>query len=177
MTCCRYEITIRWVFGEGHSLTVARATISNRNDVEGIYLFPTPPPNGVSAPSGSGLHHHLGFTIILRHTTLDRTPLDEWPVRCRDLYLTTQNTHNRQTSMPPAGFEPAIPASERPHTHASDRAATRNGIHLSIESHSCYEQHWFFRLFDMKCKFYVMWWHRRAIRTANITREGCLSAR
>ena len=28
--------------------------------------------------------------------------------------------------MPPVGFEPAIPASERPQTHASDRAA--NGI-------------------------------------------------
>ena len=26
--------------------------------------------------------------------------------------------------MPPVGFEPATPASERPHTHASDRAAT-----------------------------------------------------
>jgi hypothetical protein len=32
------------------------------------------------------------------------------------------NTHNRQTSMAPAGFEPAIPASERPHTHTLDRA-------------------------------------------------------
>jgi len=28
--------------------------------------------------------------------------------------LTTRNTHNKQTSMPLAGFEPAIPASERP---------------------------------------------------------------
>jgi hypothetical protein len=26
--------------------------------------------------------------------------------------------------MPPAGFEPAIPASERPQTHALDRAVT-----------------------------------------------------
>jgi hypothetical protein len=30
-----------------------------------------------------------GFTITLRHTTLGRTPLDEWSARCRDLYLTT----------------------------------------------------------------------------------------
>ena len=36
---------------------------------------------------------------------------------------TTHNTHKRQTSMSPAGFEPAIPASERPQTHALDRAA------------------------------------------------------
>jgi hypothetical protein len=30
--------------------------------------------------------------------------------------------------MPPAGFELAIPASERPQTHALDRAATGIGI-------------------------------------------------
>jgi len=28
-----------------------------------------------------------------------------------------QQTHNRQTSMAPVGFEPAIPANERPQTH------------------------------------------------------------
>jgi hypothetical protein len=55
-----------------------------------------------------------GFTITLRHTTLGRTPLDEGPVRRRDLYLTKHNTHKRQTSMPEAGFEPTIPVSERP---------------------------------------------------------------
>ena len=30
--------------------------------------------------------------------------------------------------MPPVGFEPAIPASERPQTHALDRAATGTDI-------------------------------------------------
>ena len=44
------------------------------------------------------------FEITHRHTTLGRTPLDEGPARRRDLYLTTHNTHNRQTAMPPAGF-------------------------------------------------------------------------
>ena len=57
------------------------------------------------------------------------------------------NTHNRQTSMPPVGFEPTIPASERPQTHALDRAATGTGwkfLHTYIirsSSHSeasCY---------------------------------------
>ena len=33
-----------------------------------------------------------------------------------DLYLTTHNIHNRQTSIPPAGFEPTIPVGERPQT-------------------------------------------------------------
>ena len=49
-----------------------------------------------------------------RRDTVGRTPLDELSVRRRDLYLTTHNTHNRQTSIPPVGFEPTISAGERP---------------------------------------------------------------
>jgi hypothetical protein len=58
-----------------------------------------------------------------RHTTLGRTPLDEWSARRRDLYLKIHSTHKRETSMPPAEFEPTIPASEQPQTHALDGAA------------------------------------------------------
>jgi hypothetical protein len=56
-----------------------------------------------------------------RHATLSKTSLDEWSARRRDLYLSTPNTHNRQTSLHLAGFEPTIPASERPQTHTLDR--------------------------------------------------------
>ena len=49
-----------------------------------------------------------------RRATVGRTPLDEWSVRRRDLYLTKHNIHNRKTSMPQAGFEPTISAGERP---------------------------------------------------------------
>jgi hypothetical protein len=81
--------------------------------------------HGATAPSGPGPPHYWGFTITLRQrNTLGRSPLDEWSARRRDLYLTTHNTHKRQTSMTPAGFEPVISASERPQTHALDRAAT-----------------------------------------------------
>jgi len=59
-----------------------------------------------------------------RHTTVSRTPLNEWSSRRRNLYLTNHNTHNRQTSMSPAGFEPTNPASERPRTLTFDRVAT-----------------------------------------------------
>ena len=38
------------------------------------------------------------------------------------------NTHSRQTSLPPLGFEPTISAGDRPQTYALDRAATRTGI-------------------------------------------------
>jgi hypothetical protein len=45
----------------------------------------------------------------MTHNTIGRTPLDEGSARRRNLYLTTHNTYNRHTSMPPAGFETAIP--------------------------------------------------------------------
>jgi len=51
-----------------------------------------------------------------RRTTVGRTPLDEWWAHRRDFYLATHNTHNRQTSMSPVGFEPKISACERPQT-------------------------------------------------------------
>jgi len=51
-----------------------------------------------------------------RTTTVCRTPLDEWKARRRDLYLTSHNTHNRHTSMPPVRNEPTITACERPQT-------------------------------------------------------------
>jgi len=43
-----------------------------------------------------------------RRTTVGRTPLDEWSVRRRELYLTKHDNHNRQTSKPPVGFEPTL---------------------------------------------------------------------
>jgi hypothetical protein len=60
-------------------------------------------------------------------TTVGRTPLDEWPTRRRDLYLTTHNTYNRQASIPLVGFEPKALAGERPQTYALERAATWTG--------------------------------------------------
>src|SRR5215475_49856 len=58
------------------------------------------------------------FLMFLDHThrrsKVGRTPLDDRSARRRDLYLTTHDTHNRQISMPPVGFEPKISAGERP---------------------------------------------------------------
>jgi hypothetical protein len=45
--------------------------------------------------------------------------------RRRDLCLTTHNTYKRQTSMVPAGSEPAMAARELPPTHAIESAASR----------------------------------------------------
>jgi len=79
----------------------------------------------LDSPSGPRPPHCQVSAITFTHNTLGRNPLDEWSGRRGHLYSTT---HNRQPSMHSAGFEPVIPASEQPHTHAYDRAATGNGV-------------------------------------------------
>jgi len=68
------------------------------------------------------------FTRFLDRTqrciTVGRTPLDEWSARRRDRYLTTQNTHNRQTSMPPGGIR----------THSLSRRAAAD-LRLRLRGH------------------------------------------
>jgi len=77
------------------------------------------------------------FTRFLDHTqldtTVDRTPLDEWSASRRDLYLTTYNSHNRQTSISPVLFEFTLQVKKRPRIHALDRTVTGicNFIHMS----------------------------------------------
>ena len=78
----------------------------------------------LDSPSGPRPPQCWGFEITLRHTTLGRTPLDEWSARRRHICLTTNNTHKRQTSILSAGFEPANPVNEKPKTHAPNRGAT-----------------------------------------------------
>jgi hypothetical protein len=82
-------------------------------------FFPGSISSSVPRPS-----HCRGITITLRHTTLRKTPLDEWSDRRRDLYLTTQNPHMLKNTMPPAGFKSIFPASQLPQTHALDLVAT-----------------------------------------------------
>jgi len=91
-------------------------------------------PHGETVPGGSVPLHYRSFTFTFRHTTLGRTPLDEWSARCRDVYLSAHNTHNRRTSMAPADFELSIPASERQRAHTLDPAATAIGWYLLYRS-------------------------------------------
>jgi hypothetical protein len=70
------------------------------------------------------------------HTQLDihgRTPLDKWSAHRRGLYLhrKTQHISTRQTTMPSAGFEPAIPATKRLQTYALEHMATGIGTSLN----------------------------------------------
>ena len=86
---------------------------------------------GRNSPPSPQWARPSSFTQLLYHTqghtTVGRTPLDERSAHRRGLYLTTHSTHSRQISLPPVGFEPAIPAGERPQTYALDRAATGTG--------------------------------------------------
>ena len=54
----------------------------------------------------------------------------------------THNTKNRHTFMPPAGFEPAIPADDRLQTHALDRSATGIGTPITIPTEKNQGSHW-----------------------------------
>jgi len=57
-------------------------------------------------------HSHLILEFSRSRITVGRTSLHDWSVRRRDLYLTTHNTHNRQTSIGPPGQ--VISPSQRP---------------------------------------------------------------
>ena len=90
-----------------------------------LYVFvfgATAPP-----PAVQGLIIHEVSRSQTTCTTVGRTSLEKRSARRRDLYLTTHNTHKRQTSMPPVGFEPTFLLDERPQTYALDRAATGTG--------------------------------------------------
>jgi len=53
----------------------------------------------------------------LRHTSVGRTPLDEWSVRRRDLYLTTHNNHEDTDIHSAGGIQtrnPSRPAASDP---------------------------------------------------------------
>ena len=84
----------------------------------------------VFSQPGSGLQPPRFRGFLLTHNDEPQSVGLSWTSDqsvARDLYLTTHNTHNRQTSMPPVGFEPTILASDRPKIYALDRAATGTG--------------------------------------------------
>ena len=107
-----------------HRSTVLHDWINSQASSTAIFFF-----FGAATQRGSWPPHFWGFLDhTQRRTTVGRTPLHKWSAHRRDLYLTAHNTHNRQTSMPPVGFEPTISGGERPQTYALNRAATGTGI-------------------------------------------------
>jgi hypothetical protein len=79
--------------------------------------------HGTTAPVGQGL------LIVKDSWSLSETPHLVgllWTSDQPDAETSTwqHNTQERQTYIPLVGFEPAIPASQRPQNHTLDRAAT-----------------------------------------------------
>jgi hypothetical protein len=112
--------------GRNHVICESRHTLWAIWDPKCAQAYSPPPWRyGPTRAMASSFLRFLDHTQ--RRITVGRTPLDEWSARRRDLYLKTHNTHNRQTSMPPVGFESTISAGERPQTYALDRAATGTG--------------------------------------------------
>ena len=97
-------------------------------DVRHKHVVCCPPPSAFISRNFFFVPQHAlwarasSFKRFLDHTqrttTVDRTPLDEWPARRRDLYQTTHNTHNRQTSIELlwTSDQPVAETSTRQHT-------------------------------------------------------------
>ena len=83
--------------------------------------------SGETAPSGPGPRCR-GFTITLRHTThsVELLWTSDQPEAETSIWQHTTLTRDGHPC-PPVGFEPTIPASGRPKTHALDHAATGIG--------------------------------------------------
>jgi hypothetical protein len=84
-----------------------------------MYPFPI-----AQVPSGPGPYYGC-FTI--RRNTPSRTPLDEGSANCKNLHLTTYNTHKRHTFNARDGIRTSSAsqqASDHPLTHANENYAT-----------------------------------------------------
>ena len=85
------------------------------------------PPQWAMAPSFTRSLYHT------RRTTVSRTPLDEWSARRRELYLTTHNTHNRQTST----SQHTTLTTDRPLPHDTQQTSTsRHTTDLYLTTHN-----------------------------------------
>ena len=63
----------------------------------------------------------LIFEVTRSHTIIHTHPVELWTsdqLVAEASAYTTRNKHRRRTSMPSAGFDPAIPAIDRPQTYA-----------------------------------------------------------
>ena len=77
-------------------LVLHLSSVNNNNNNNSLFVcfvcFWRNSPQWVMASSFTRFLDHTQ-----RRTTVGRTPLDEWSARCRDLYLTTHNTHDRHS--------------------------------------------------------------------------------
>jgi hypothetical protein len=99
-------------------------------------------PPWLNSPCGLVPTHFGGFTITLTQPSVGLFWTSDQPF-AETSTSTMHNTHKRETSMPSVGFQPTIPGSERPQTHALDRAANGTGfiIILRFNLFNCFTVH------------------------------------
>jgi len=114
-------------------MTVARETVDCFEENITQNWFDFPEFHGATTLSEPGPPFYRGFTVKLRQTTLRKTPLDELSARHRDPYLTTHNTHKRQTSMPRWDSDPDFQQASGRAPHTLDRAA----LGLAFSDNEC----------------------------------------
>jgi hypothetical protein len=73
---------------------------------------------------GGCLIFEVSISHIIRHTQPVTILLTSDQLVAEAANYTTRNKHNKRTSMPSAGFEPAIPATQRLQTYVFDHTAT-----------------------------------------------------
>ena len=90
--------------------------------------IPTRLPQSLSGLLDNKKSHLRRFFLILLYSVRISSTIDylSWFFLILP-FLSSRTTHNKQTSIPPTGFETAIPASDRPQTLALDRLATGIG--------------------------------------------------
>jgi hypothetical protein len=71
---------------------------------------PPPPPWRFDTIPGHGISLRSLVIRLTGHTTLGRTPLDEWWARRRDLFVTTHDIHKRRTFLPHGGIRTKNPS-------------------------------------------------------------------
>ena len=89
----------------------------------------------------------------------------------------THNTYNRQTFMPPVGFEPTISAGERPKTYSLDRAATGTGTLYSSDVNNL-KLHFIIEVITKMCyacriAFWTSHYHRFSSRRYKLLDRLC----
>jgi hypothetical protein len=94
-------------------------------EVMNIYSFRSPSVFYLLTVGVEVVYFHL---ITLRHIPQSVGLLWTRDRPVAETYTWQHKQCIRQTSMPPLGFEPTIPASARPQTYALDRAATGIGM-------------------------------------------------
>jgi hypothetical protein len=89
---------------------------------------------GATAHHGPRPPHCWSVEVTYR---LGRSSLDEGSASRRDRYLTTHNTHRRQTSMPLVRFEPASPPNVRLQTARPQGSASASYTVIYLFSWAC----------------------------------------